>query len=202
MRCLLVTAAMATTSPAAAAKDDFLAARDAFRAGDARKLDFCASRLQNYILEPYVAYWQLRLRLEEATAPEIRRFLATYADTPLANRLLADWLRVLGKNQQWDLFDADYAVYGGEDLDIACYAIQSKSRTRAEAVYEARPLWFVPKELPDNCNPLINVLVQNQRISQEDVWTRVRIALEGGQVADGAARRLICPPDSSRTPGR
>ncbi|HEV8517055.1 MAG TPA: hypothetical protein VGQ54_00680, partial [Burkholderiales bacterium] len=41
--------------------DDFLAARDAFRAGDAAKLERSARSLAGYILEPYIAYWKLRL---------------------------------------------------------------------------------------------------------------------------------------------
>jgi soluble lytic murein transglycosylase len=165
-------------------EDDFLAARDAFRTGDARKLDTFARRLGNYVLEPYVAYWQLRLRLEDASAAEVRRFLTTYADTPLAGRVLADWLKVLGKAGQWDQFDAEYAGYNGEDLEIACYAVQSKMRTApTDAVVQARSLWFVPKELPENCSPLFNALAQDQRLTTDEVWTRVRSGLEAGQVA-------------------
>ena len=168
---------------AASAEDDFLAAREAFRSGDARKVELYAARLQNYVLEPYVSYWRLRMRLEEAGAPEVRRFLTSYAETPLANRLLADWLRLLGRTQQWDAFDADYARYSGEDIDIACYAIQSKARAQPETLAEARALWFVPREVPDNCHALFGVLVQEQKISAEDIWGRVRTALEAGQVS-------------------
>ncbi|HYH41153.1 MAG TPA: transglycosylase SLT domain-containing protein [Burkholderiales bacterium] len=175
---------LASGAVSAANEDEFLAARDAFRAGDARKLDFHARRLSNYVLEPYVAYWQLRLRLDEASPAEIRRFMRTHAETPLANRLLADWLRLMGRNQQWDQFELDHALYTGEDLDIACYSMQSKSRTgSAEALAQARALWFVPRELPESCTPLFNVLVQNQKITQGDVWTRVRVGLEAGQVS-------------------
>ena len=184
VRPLALALAIASSAAYGANEDEFLAARDAFRAGDARKLDFHARRLNNYVLEPYVAYWQLRVRLEEATPPEVRRFMAVHADTPLANRLLADWLRQLGRTQQWDQFEVDYPLYSGEDLDIACYAIQSKLRAgNLDALAEARSLWFVSRELPDNCTPLFNALVQNQRLTEENVWTRVRIGLEAGQVS-------------------
>jgi soluble lytic murein transglycosylase len=184
-RCVALAMALAASAPASAADagDDFLAAREAFRAGDARRLELYASRLQNYVLEPYVAYWRLRLRLEEASASEVRRFLTSYADTPLTGRLLGDWLRMLGRTQQWDVFDAEYPRYSGEDIDIACYAIQSKARVQPETIVEARALWFVPRELPDNCTPLFNVLAQDQKITREDMWSRVRLALEAGQVS-------------------
>jgi len=70
-RAALLGAAMLVSGAASAAnEDEFLAARDAFRVGDARKLDFHARRLNNYVLEPYVAYWQLRLRLEDAASAQ------------------------------------------------------------------------------------------------------------------------------------
>ena len=192
----LLIAAAAASAPAAfgATDDDFLAAREAFRVGDARKLDVHARRLQGYVLEPYVAYWQLRLRLEDAPPAEIRRFIVTYADTLLASRVLNDWLRQLGRNGQWDLFDVEYPRYAGEDLDIVCYAIQSKARTgEREALLEARSLWLVPKELPDNCTPLFNVLAQDGRLTQEDIWTRIRSALESGQVGNAVRAGLYLP---------
>src|SRR5215210_3481254 len=93
---LLLVGALVTPATAGAGnEDDFLAARDAFRAGDVRKLDFYAQRINNYVLEPYVAYWQLRLRLEEAGAAEVRRFMTVHADTPLSARMLAEWLKQL-----------------------------------------------------------------------------------------------------------
>ncbi|HYC45888.1 MAG TPA: transglycosylase SLT domain-containing protein [Burkholderiales bacterium] len=185
VRPLLIAAVLiAPNAASAGAEDDFISAREAFRAGDARKLDLYARRLNNYILEPYVAYYQLRLRLEEASPAEVRRFISAYADTPLAARLLADWLRLLGRTGQWELFDAEYPRYTGEDLDITCYGLQSRIRAgQSEALTEARPLWFVSRELPESCTALMNVLAQEQKLTVDDVWLRVRVALEAGQVA-------------------
>ncbi len=182
---MLVAAAFTAASPVHAAnEDEFLAARDAFRAGDARKLDFHARRMNNYVLEPYVAYWQLRLRLEEVQAADIRRFMGTYSDAPVARTLLTDWLRLLGRTQQWDQFDLEHPRYTGDDADIACYAIQSKVRSgNPGALADARTLWFLPKELPDNCTAVFNALAQSQRLTEDDVWARIRVGLEAGQVA-------------------
>src|SRR5688572_27241068 len=134
-RILLIAAGIAAAAPAVAAQDDdFLAAREAFRSGDSRRLDYYAGRLKGYVLEPYVAYWQLRMRLDEANPADIRRFLSTYGDTPVARSLLNDWLRLLGRTGQWQQFEVDYALYSGEDLDITCYGIQSRARSQPEAI--------------------------------------------------------------------
>jgi soluble lytic murein transglycosylase len=195
LRRLLMAAVLAGSAAAGAApEDDFLAARDAFRAGDARRLEFYASRLRGYVLEPYTAYWQLRLRLEELSPGDVRAFLSAYGDTPVSRSLLGEWLKMLGRTEQWQLFDVDYAVYGGDDPDIICYSIQSRSRAHPEALLEARSLWFVAKEIPDGCTTPISMLMQAQKISTEDVWTRVRIALENGQVAMALRAAVYLPP--------
>ena len=103
---LLVVPALAVASQDA----DFLAARDAFRVGDVVKLNRMAMRLKHFPLEPYLAYYQLRLRLETAIATDIQAFLARPDDTPLINQLRAEWLRLLGKRQQWEEFAVQYPL--------------------------------------------------------------------------------------------
>ena len=204
VRSLLLAAAIVATAAAAPAAagpdDDFLAARDAFRAGDARRLDNYAARLRGYVLEPYIAYWQTRLRLDEAQPADIRSFLARYADAPVSRSLLNDWLRLLGRTGQWQQFDVDYALYSGEDLDITCYGIQSKARTQPEAIGEARSLWFIVKDLPDNCTTLFSALMQEQKLTQEDIWARVRLALEAGQVSMAQRAAVYLTPGTAPDP--
>ena len=112
-------------SRAASLDEDLLAAREAYRTGQAAKLDGYAKRLKGHILEPYVAYWQLNPRLEQASTEEVRSFLSTYRDTPLAERLRIDWLKGLGRTRQWDLFEQESPQVVVEDLDITCYSLRS-----------------------------------------------------------------------------
>src|SRR5215470_13719284 len=71
---------------------DFAAARDAYRAGDAARLELLAPRLKGHLLEPYVAYWQLTLSLDQAEPAAVTAFLARNADSPLDERLRVEWL--------------------------------------------------------------------------------------------------------------
>ena len=60
------------------------------------KLDGYAKRLKGYVLEPYVAYWQLNLRLEQASPGEVRAFprrLPRYAARGAPARRLAEAAR-------------------------------------------------------------------------------------------------------------
>jgi soluble lytic murein transglycosylase len=176
------------TAWAASQDEDFLAAREAFRVGDGRKLDLYARRLKGYVLEPYVTYWQLRMRLEDSDPAELRAYMSTHRDSSLSERLRNDWLKLVGRKQQWDLFDAEFPQLARDDIEITCYSLQSRLRSaETEALAAARALWFVGRESPESCTPLFTALVARKQLSTDDVWMRVRLGLEAGQV--GLARR-------------
>ncbi|MBK9161039.1 MAG: lytic transglycosylase domain-containing protein [Nitrosomonadales bacterium] len=171
---------------------DFLAARDAFRAGNADKLGYYAKRLKKSPLEIYASYYQLRLDLDDAgarqypgsVAGKVADFLARPEDTPLVDQLRGEWLKLLGKNRQWDLFDAEYPRLIKEDTELACYALQSRSRIHEPTVLsEAREMWFNGKGLPDNCGALFETALSAGIISEQDVSRRLRLALETGNVS-------------------
>src|SRR5512134_731975 len=117
---------VAVGAQAAALDDEFLAAREAFRAGNAARLEKHAARLKGHLLEPYVDYWQLALRLERAPAGTVRAFLAANRDGPLAERLRHEWLKVLGRRGDWELFNAELPLLTGDDIEITCYALQGR----------------------------------------------------------------------------
>src|SRR5215469_11731748 len=100
----VLASAVAPTVRAEPTDADFVAARDAFRAGDAARLERIAPRLNGYLLEPYVEYWRLKLKLDDADPAAVRAFLERYANMPLAERLLAEWLKSLGKRGEWKTF--------------------------------------------------------------------------------------------------
>ncbi|MBK8569768.1 MAG: transglycosylase SLT domain-containing protein [Nitrosomonadales bacterium] len=177
---LLVVPALAVASQDA----DFLAARDAFRVGDVVKLDRMAMRLKHSPLEPYLAYYQLRLRLETASATDIQAFLARPDDTPLINQLRAEWLRLLGKRQQWEEFAVQYPLLVGGEVDLTCYGLQSRQRLQEEQVlHEARNLWLTSSaELPESCAPLFDAAIASGIINATDIWLRLRLALEAGNL--------------------
>ncbi len=185
---------------AAPGDDDFMAMREAFRVNDARRLDALAPRLKGHVLEPYAAYWQLRSRLDDADPQTVRAFLAEYKDSFVAERMRADWLKRLGKNQQWELFDAERPQLGEDDVEITCYALQSRARTDANAVREARSLWFTEKDTPASCAPLFTQLAASNQLSVQDIWARVRLALGAGQVGVASRSAAFLPPGQGPNP--
>lgn len=169
--------------------DDFLLAREAFRSGDGARLNVLLKRLDGHPLLPYVAYYQLQMRLKDAAPDEIRSFISAHADTPISDRLRADWLRQLGRQQEWTLFLEEYpALVNGDDAELACHALQARlNRGDGEIAREARGKWFSGSESPSACEPVFDALVAAGTLNIEDVWARIRLALEQGHL--GVARQ-------------
>lgn len=181
---LLLIPALAAAGQAAegAADADFLAAREAFRTGNAAQLDYIAARLKSSPLEPYVAYYQLRMRLETASSHTIRAFLARPDETPVIDQLRGEWLKLLGKRRQWDGFADEFPRLLGEDTELSCYAMQARQHMHDnEMLQEARKLWLTSSdELPENCDPLFDAAIAGGIIGEEDIAGRVRLVLEAG----------------------
>src|SRR5438128_7828686 len=117
--CAAMAVAVTLAAQAQTGDSDFIAARDAFQAGDALRLEKIAPRLKGHLLEAYVAYWQLKLRLDEADPDRVRAFLARNGAMPLADRLRGEWLKSLGKRAEWALFAAEYPKRAGDDVELS-----------------------------------------------------------------------------------
>ena len=177
-------------------ENDYLALREAFRAGESGRVNSNAARLKGHVLEPFAVFLQLEMRLRETAPDEVRGYLASNADSYLADRLRGDWLRVLGKNHDWGLFLGEYPQLINQDNELACYALQARhAQGDSEALAEARKLWLNSGiGLPESCDPMFAALVNNEMLFVKDVWVRLRLALETGNItlARNVARYL--PP--------
>jgi len=200
--CLLLL--FASCAAFAAPQDDvFLEARDAFQRGDIAKLNERGAKLDDdYALTPYVRYWQLRSRLADASAGDIQAFLARQEGSLVADRLRADWLRQLARSGDWQSFLREYSKLGTADTELTCYASQARlARGESGVLSQARPLWFTAQVLPESCQPIFQAMFDKQILSAEDSWSRVRLALESGNIS-GARMLLAYLPLGQRPDAR
>lgn len=173
--------------------NDFLIAREAFQSGNAKRLNEYAARLHRHALWPHVEFYQLRMVLHTTSIGNIQSFLARYDGDWVAERLRSDWLKALGKNRQWQLFAVEYPALANKDSELLCYYYQYRLSANDNAILpEAKPLWFVATSQPESCTPIFQTLIASGKLSMEDVWSRVRLALAEDQttVASHAARFL------------
>lgn len=185
-RCVWLLLFVCPLVAAAPGDENVLAAREAFRNGEpvklGKQLDALRARSQKHELEPWVEYWQLRQRMDDdaGVGVEIDGFLARQPGSYLAEKLRGEWLKTLGKRQQWDEFQREYPPLVQLDQEVSCYAMQGRLAVQQDqtALDEARPLWFSSLALPESCLPLMERLIAAGRINVDDVWERLRRLLE------------------------
>lgn len=192
--CTLAAAGAAGKTNKDGLDEALLGAYDAYRAGDPLKFSRYAKKLDAHVLEPWLEYWRLSMRLEDIPNREVREFLATHANQYVAERLRADWLRVLGKRREWAEFDRQASRYAREDLEVSCYRWLARlEREDESAGEEAMAMWLEPAELPEGCQRLSTLLFLKGRLSVTDVWRRVRVLFEHGQITAAKTTLALLP---------
>ncbi len=192
--CLSLCMLQATCALALNGDDDVLLAKAAYEKQNTFALADAVYRLKNlqHPLAPYADYWLMLANLDEASPETIRQFLTRYDGMPFADRLRGEWLKKLGKAQQWSLFLDVYPQYQLQDASVACYAVEANAEFNVENTLEAaKSIWFQAKEQPSNCNDLFDKMQQARVLTEEDLVARFRLALSENRVAlaKGIAKR-------------
>lgn len=183
---------LVVTLPAwAGEKEDFLAARIALQQGNLKQVGFLTETLGDSTLGIYPRYWLLNAQLDQLTPEQILPFLNYYQNDWLADRLRGEWLRVLGKQENWKLFREQYVkLISDPSVELQCYEYRSRpvqnDKTMLNAAKEA--LWFTSKDLPSACDPLLEKMKSSEVLEWVDIRNRLRLALE--ENTQGLARSL------------
>jgi soluble lytic murein transglycosylase len=180
-----VLLALAGSAFAAAPQPDreLIGAYDAYRAGNAMRLARHAKDLDDHVLKPWVDYWRIAVRLEDAQPEDVQAFLRQYRSAYVGEMLRGDWLRVLGKRRDWTAFEREATLYTREDLEIRCYARLARlSGGDDTALAAIESIWLEPKELPEGCARFAEAVIKRERISTTAIWHRVRVLFENGQI--------------------
>jgi soluble lytic murein transglycosylase len=178
--------------------DALLAAHDAYRAGDPIKLARHARNLDGHVLEPWLEYWRVSMRLEDMPNGEVREFFARHGELYVAERLRSDWLRILGKRGDWAQFEREARLYGRDDLEVACYRWLGRIEHGDEsALGEALAMWLEPSELPEGCQRLSQILAARGHLTITRIWKRVRLLFEHGQITAAKTTLALLPKNES-----
>ena len=96
----MATAGHAESKPTAKSSRDetIVDMSQAFKQGDRKRLSALLPQARGHVLEPWAAYWELKARLETASATEVQAFLTRYAGSYQEDRLRNDWLLLLGRS--------------------------------------------------------------------------------------------------------
>jgi len=192
--CVIAAAGAGAKNSRDSVDESLLGAYDAYRAGDPIKFARHTKKLEGHVLEPWLDYWRLSMRLEDTPNREVREFLATHANLYVAERMRSDWLRVLGKRSEWPEFERQAARFMRDDLEVSCYRWLARLEHGDDsALADAMAMWLEPAELPDGCQRLSAILSTRGRLSVTDVWRRVRVLFEHGQITAAKTALALLP---------
>lgn len=172
-----------------AQREAFKVADKALRLANPALLNTLLPSLENYPLYPYLIHTYLSTHLDEVSAGSVHNFLQTYKDSPLAGRLLSDWIEQLAKQQRWQELLRDYQEYAENHQHTAseCYYRQALLQTGqvSQALTQMESLWLVGHSQPDACDPIFQRWRDNGGITQALIWQRFVLAMEEGQTGLG-----------------
>ena len=159
----------------------------AFKRGDRKRLTSTLPYAIGHPLEPWAAYWELRARLDEANYSEVRDFLKRYAGTYQEDRLRNDWLLMVGSRREWDTLLDEYPYFRmRDDKELQCYYllaqfVQLGPKAQADTSELVLQNWHALRDADDGCMLAVDRLFDAHKISDLDVWRKVRAATEYNQ---------------------
>lgn len=182
-----------------------LQARDAWAKRDRERLAVlkAATLAEAHPLAPWVAYWELNVRLAEAHQPELDAFYERWRGSYVEDRLRNDWLLELGRRRDFANFTRDHAAYRmRDDRDVACYALAADQLAgRPVDSAAARALWLAQRSDDDACHLLAGRLLEAGTFTPDDVWAKLRVAVENGRVRAARQSAQLLGPATAATVG-
>jgi len=199
---LLAATLWTTASPLVMAQsrgdDTLLAMQQAYRKGDRNQLAQLLPALRGHGLEPWGAYWELRVRLDNAQPDEVQAFLKRWAGTYQEDRLRNDWLLLLGQRRDWAQFAQLLPGYRmQDDRAVRCYALtiaQIEGRASEAQAQEVRDLWYAQRDGDDACTNAAASFYAAKQLPAADIWRKARLGADANrQRAVRDAVQLVAP---------
>ena len=181
-------------------------ARDAFRKKDRDRL--AALRAQAFAernpFALWVDYWELTNRIGDAQQAEIGAFAERWKGSYVEDRLRNDWLLELGRRGDWANFTAEYPRFRmNDDRDVSCYALLTDHL--AGKPFD-KPVvmtaWLAQKDADNGCALLAATLFEARLIGPDDVWTKIRSAVEAGRTRAARQAAALLGPEVDAQVGR
>ncbi len=178
-----------------------MAMREAYKQKDSATLSALLPQTQGHILEPWAAYWNLKLQLPQASNEQVDLFLQKYQGTYQEDRLRNDWLLELGKRDDLQNFARYYPQFRmRDDNAVRCYAILATDYLKIptqEMQLLLQEAWFAKREAGSACNQAAQSLYQKGLLSEEKIWRKVWLSAELKRSGAAASAAEIITPELS-----
>ncbi len=182
-----------------ASDDVILEMSQAFKKGERKRLTSLLPQVRGHALEPWGAYWELRARLDSASAMEVQDFFSRFAGTYQEDRLRNDWLLLLGQRRDWANFIAELPNFRmNDDREVRCYAIAAdQTLSGADLSANLKREWYAQKDADDGCNLAATRLYGAKKLTDADIWRKARLAMEANRPRAARMAAEIISPEAA-----
>ena len=132
-------------------------------------------------LERFKAYRAWSDNLPQQANDDFLNFIDS--DTPLAKKLREKWLYQLARQKNWSTYSRHYK--NSDDSNLQCFwhlADYYQGNTVA-ALKAATPLWLTGDATPAACNPLMELLINDNDFDERLISERITLALDKRNIA-------------------
>lgn len=148
------------------------------------------------IMAEYQQYLAAIAALKANSDAAAQRYLSEHTEASyLTEDLRNQWLKLLGKNNDWNGFNQQYALLAklangpqGIQQEVACFADVAKLKAGQNSISPlAQNLTNSRGVLPLGCNTLLRETASRQLLPKEALWKRVRGMLSKNLVTEARA---------------
>lgn len=160
----------------------FEQAEHAIKLGRLTRYRHLKAKLTNYPLLPYLEYARLKRHLQQRPADEIHAFIRKYDDTPLAPRLLQNWLRTRARVGDWKGLADNYFINNNRSLRCQYSRALYETGATERANVITQSLWLSGRSLPRSCDKPIAQWEKAGQLSHDLLWQRIHLSMQKGNV--------------------
>ncbi|HEB85471.1 MAG TPA: hypothetical protein ENI68_00400 [Gammaproteobacteria bacterium] len=160
----------------------FEQAEHAIKLGRLTRYRRLKAKLTGYPLLPYLEYARLKRHLPQRSANEIHAFIHKYSDTPLAPRLLQNWLQTRAQVNDWRGLVDNYFINDSRSLRCQYSRALYETGATGHANLITQALWLSGRSLPRSCDKPIARWREAGQLSPELLWQRIHLSMQKGNV--------------------
>lgn len=164
----------------------FLKGYEAIQSNDRATIAHIKQQLINYELYPYLVFMDIVLHLDTTPKSQVLLFLQSYPSLRLAERLKINWLKHLGKQQDWLEFNQHYQAQEHATSPLLyCYHLQSELalQTTDQAKLNAELVAFWQNnQIEPECQAVEQHLISNRLLTGSQIWHKIHRLMQNGQL--------------------
>ncbi len=138
-----------------------------------------AAIAEQHPLASWIDYWDIGLRLSQASQADLDAFYARWPGTYVEDRLRNDWLLELGRRRDWKNLALEFPRFRmNDDREVSCYALLADHLAGRDVKAAALRTWLAQRDKDSGCNLLATTLFDAKLLTSADVWLKLRLSIE------------------------